>query len=197
MGYGYKVFDADGTLRIVAGQLGDGSYGLAAVNDLGQLVDLATLAFGQRTASVAVQDATFNTTSYTDLEVKTAGGAATPGPEVTVTIGQSGRCKVTISAQINFSTVTSGNVAGGAMSFHGAGPTTIEPSDDNALMFRLWNPSGDGGAQGKLKASHQVLLEDLLPGEYTFTAKYKCLSTGSPAADAANFEDRRLWVEPF
>jgi len=189
MGYGYKVFDASGNVKIVVGQLGDGSYGLAAVNDLGQLVDLAALAFGQRTAQILTQEATFVTANYVDL--------TTVGPSVTVNIGQTGRCKVTITAQMNFSTVTSGFVVGAAMSFLASGPDTVEPNDDNALMARLWNPTGDGGAQGKFKSSYQVLLEDLTPGEYTFTAKYKCLSTGSPAADAANFEDRRLWVEPF
>lgn len=196
--YGYKVFDADGNVKIIAGQLGDGTYGLAAVNDLGELVDLAALAFGQRTASVAQQDATFNTATYADLEVKTVGGgAAIVGPSVDVLIGQSGRCKVTITAQINYSTVTSNTVVGGAMSFVATGPMTVDPSDDNALMSRLWNGAGGTGAQQKFKASYQVLLEGLLPGEYTFTCKYKSLGTGSPSADAANFEDRRIWVEPF
>jgi len=189
MGYGYKVYDVDGNLKIVVGQLGDGSYGLAAVNDDGLLVDLAALSFGQRTAQVLTQEATFVTANYVDL--------TTVGPAVTVTIGQTGRCKVTITAQINYSTVTSGLVAGGAMSFLTSGPETIEPNDDNAIMSRLFNPTGGGGVQQKFKASYQVLLEGLTPGEYTFTAKYKCLSSGSPAADAANFEDRRIWVEPF
>lgn len=189
MGYGYKVFDADGNLKIIAGQLGDGSYGLAAVNDLGQLVDLAALAFGQRTAQVLTQEATFTTSDYVDL--------TTVGPAVTVLIGQSGRCKVTITAQINYSALGSGVVVGGAMSFLAQGPQTVEPSDDNAIMSRLFNPTGAPGVQQKFKASYQVLLEDLLPGTYTFTAKYKSLGTGSPSADAANFEDRRIWVEPF
>lgn len=186
--YGYKVFDADGNVKIIAGQLGDGSYGLAAVNDLGQLVDLAALAFGQRTAQVLTQEGTTDITDYIDL--------ATVGPSVEVLIGQSGRCKVTITAQLNYSTVTANTVVGGAMSFVATGPETVLPSDDNAIMSRLWNPPGGVGAQQKFKASYQVLLTGLLPGTYTFTCKYKSLaSAGSP--DGCSFEDRRIWVEPF
>lgn len=189
-GYGLGVFDDDGVLKVRAGELGDGTFGLAAVNDLSQLCDLAALAFGQRTAQVLTQEGT-TTTSYADL--------ATAGPTVTALIGQSRRCKVTITAQLNYSTQTYNSFVGGAMGFEVSGQTSIAANDDNALMSRLWHAipgaAGTTGVQQKFKASYQVLLTGLNPGIHTFTAKYKSLAISNP--DGCSFEDRRIWVEPF
>lgn len=192
------VIDDEGNPRVRVGKLDDGTYDLTAYSaDGSQTVNLAAIAFGQKTDFVATQVNVNLTANHKTTFVDLSGS---PGPTcVDVLVGSSGRCKVTISAQMNYSTQTFGNNVGGAMSFAVSGATTVAANDDNSIRSRLWNvvPGGGGvGVQQIFKASYQVLLTGLTPGLHTFTAKYKDL--GSVAdTNGCNFEDRRLWVEPL
>lgn len=188
--YGLNVMGSDRVVRVQAGQLKDGDYGLAAVNPAGQLTKLSQLAFGPTGDDVPTPEST-GSTSYVNL--------TTIGPSVTVDIGDTGRCIVCVGALISI-TALSGfaiRTASGFMSFDVSGPTPSGPIDARAaaLSFR-YNISGttenttydlDSGV------SRMTILKGLQPGEYTFTAKYRT----DNSAGTSTFYDRTLIVFPF
>jgi hypothetical protein len=102
--------------------------------------------------------------------------SGSPGPAVTVTIGPSGKCKV--SLYCNFSTVLGGYVG---MLFAASGANTISPADEYGIFAIT--------AGGRYGAT--FVLTGLTPGVTTFTAKYNSGSTSSAVSA------RRLWVEPL
>lgn len=114
----------------------------------------------------------------------TYGNLTTPGPQVTVTIGASGRCLVMLSAAMRNDT------AGGrcVMSFSAAGPTPLSASDPRALA------ATSSDANDQFWIGRTVLVSGLLPGAYTFTAQYRRGTTGG---GNANFANRTLVVLPL
>jgi hypothetical protein len=143
-----------------------------------------------RTASafVAMAETTTTTASWVDL--------ATPGPEVTLTVGASGRVLVTIGAGMSYEAVRGFGVqtAGARMSFAVSGANTVAASAERALFGQikynsLQTPNFDTTLSAVLDASKTVLLSGLAPGSTTFTAKYRAVSSGT-----ASFEDRQIAV---
>lgn len=180
-----RVVDNTGELKVQVGLLPDGSYGLAAVNPDGELVALSTLAFGIKSADVGDIETT-TSQNYTDLP--------TAGPVVSgVQIGSSGRCLVILSAQI-----WGGNSSGfpsstqGFMSFRADGPTPVAPSDGTKAAT-VGNNDAPGTGGLAVSASRVVLVSGLLAGSYTFTAKYRSITSGA----SAEFADRNLTVLPY
>lgn len=181
-GHGLLVNDQNWVTLVSVGRLPDGSYGLAAVNSLGQLVKLDTICFGQKAAYDTSADAT-SSTSYVGLG----------GPTVSdVLIGDTGRCKVTIGCQMDYATGAGVN-AGGGMSFDVSGATTRSASNEWSLVDYINSNADPAGFQRIFRASYTHLFTDLTPGLHTFTAQYRSLVT----AKSVSFADRTLIVEPF
>jgi hypothetical protein len=96
--YGVRVNDQAGNPQVRVGQLASGGYGLEAVNNVGALVSLSTLAFGMQGAQASGtmnNGSAVSSTSYITL---------TDGPSVSVTIGPSKRCMVIFGCSVLFST---------------------------------------------------------------------------------------------
>lgn len=177
--YGLRVNDTAGAAQIRAGELAAGGYGLEAVDAAGKLVKLSALAFGMTVASVPALQSTAST-SYTDL--------ATVGPSVTVTIGDSGRCLVIVSAHILIGDTDLS--LDGYASFAVSGATSISAGDANSLITGTGIISSQYVGE-KLAASRIVPLTGLNAGSHTFTMKYRT-STGT-----SFFTNRSIAVLPY
>jgi hypothetical protein len=141
-------------------------------------------------ALVAASESTAST-SYADL--------ATVGPVVTVYIGSSARCMVTVSSTIsslaNAGTATQQWIGGNA-SFAVSGASTIAPSSDFYVGGETWYATASAPVGFYLGGSRTTLLtaaRGLNPGLNTFTMKYLALS----ANPGATFFDRTITVIPF
>src|SRR5574343_510386 len=144
-----SIRDADtGLSQVEMGLLDDGTYGLAAINGPGQLVDLAALATVQATTS----------TTYTDL--------ATVGPARTAPVGTTGKALVMLSSTII--SAVGGNTA--AMSVAISGASTVAASDAYCLLAQA------SGGSYTFSLSRAVLFTGLTAGSNTFTAKYRVSS---------------------
>lgn len=129
-------------------------------------------AFGQRNTVSTDQSTT--STSYTDL--------ATTGPAVTLTsVGT--RALILLSFR-GYDGTSTANI--GAMSFAVSGATTVSAVDANALMTNGATAASGGGTGVNYG---MILSIDITAGSNTYTCKYK-----SPAASAAHFADRKLFV---
>lgn len=182
-----------GQLMVEAGLLSNGDYGLAAVDPAtGALVDLATLAFGIRadTVSTAVN---LTTQSFTDLP-------GSFGPQVTVKIGNSGRCLVTLSCQIASQANPNLGTSSGAgyVSFDLTGATALSPNFARSVYAELFYDQFGTEVvpmiQLKTGTSRVILLEGLNPGVHTFTMKYINFGDASPGV---TFSNRLIIVQPF
>jgi hypothetical protein len=98
---------------------------------------------------------------------------------VAVTIPDSGKALVILTAQVNGST---GNAAG-FMSVSVSGNTTVLATDANSLRVAGNEP---------IRASATALLTNLNPGLNVFTAKYREVGSGF-----ATFADRNIVVVPL
>jgi hypothetical protein len=120
---------------------------------------------------------------------------ATVGPSVTVSIGRSGRCAVTVGATIAYGSTDDGLLSqGGAMSFEVTGANQRMPSLDGAGRSFL----SISGVEVPFSVTHSIVsttvLDGLSPGRTTFTAKYRAES-GSPVP--VYFSDRTIVVTPL
>jgi hypothetical protein len=180
------IIDADDDIRIKIGKLDDGNYDVTAYSEDGlTTVNLAALAFGQRAKYETGNSTNTGGTSSTYKDPDTG----PDGPTVTgVLVGSSGRCKVTISAQMQCTTIAG---VGGklAMSFDVIGPTNISADNAMALVY-FWGASTT--ALIVFRASYVHYLEALIPGTYSFKAKYFDQSTLT-----TNFADRLILAEPL
>ncbi|MEV0725998.1 hypothetical protein AB0I37_24870 [Micromonospora purpureochromogenes] len=139
-------------------------------------------------ATAADTVATYGTTtstSWTDL--------ATVGPQVTVTVGASGRLLVMVTCAFDYNGADS--QGGGYMSFDLAGPTPEAASEFTAVksVFSVSDTSADVATW--IVGARQTatsLREGLAPGTYTVTAKYK-----THTGDEVGFFDRDLVVIPL
>jgi hypothetical protein len=188
------VIDNDGNTRIRIGKLDDGSYDITAYSVIGnQTVNLAALAFGQKAAfetGNSVRSTGGLPGTYTDPD------SGPLGPEVTgVLVGSSGRCKVTISAQMQ-ATPTGADAGKLAMSFDVNGPTTIAASNEMAMVVyhAIQNVTDQIDYHDYIfRGSYVHYLDNLIPGTYSFRMKY----FGSSIGGNTNYADRLLLVEPF
>jgi hypothetical protein len=114
-----------------------------------------------------------SSTTYTDLE--------TVGPTLTLTTGT--RALVFISCQMSVDL----NAVTANMTVAVSGKTTIAASDTASLQI-----DGMGAADKIARIGTSNYIDDLVPGENTFTCKYKCLS-----GQTATFANRSLTVIPF
>jgi hypothetical protein len=115
--------------------------------------------------------------------VNTMGDLATLGPEVTISIGPSGRALVTLTALVDAAAAAFviGPQAGGAMGFAVSGANTLAASTANSLFkFVTWQTGGADTAKVSVSdvSSRQVLLTGLNPGSTIFTCKYQTLVSG-------------------
>jgi hypothetical protein len=141
----------------------------------------ALSAFRTITGTVAAAQGT-TSTSYTDL--------TTAGPTVQVTVPNSGRVLMILSARIGWS--DSDPSSGGAMSAALSGANTVAAGGDKVLSSFL--STATGGAQNAFFRSSVVhVYEGLTPGLTTWTAKYQTLDAG----EAADFEDRTIVLIPL
>lgn len=144
-----------------------------------------------RTASEAVTDTeSTGSSSFTDL--------ATYGPEVTLTVGASGRVLVTLSANMEYEAVRGFglNSAGAMMGFRLSGANTLSAFLSRALRGYVEYsssqvPTFDTDILARLDASRVVLLEGLNPGNTTFTAQYALFG----AASSVSFGNRVITVQ--
>jgi hypothetical protein len=114
------------------------------------------------------------------------------GPTVTVSIGRSGRCAVTVGATIAYGSTDDGVLSqGGAISFEATGANRTPPSLDRAGRSFL----SISGIEVPFNVTHTLasttVLDGLRPGRTTFTAKYRA-EGGSPVP--VFFSDRTILV---
>jgi hypothetical protein len=189
------VLDNLGVTQVEMGLLSDGTYGLAAVNALGQLVPLSRLAFGVKSETVAASEATTNTSNFTDL--------ATYGPHIpNVEVGSLGRMLVIVSCKINIG--GSGTIwgSGGYMSFDVINQATgvIQESASQPNGAGTWIINISSTYQSEYTVSRTVLLGTNTPipaGIYTVVAKYLSFGVSSPGTNHAEFGRRNLTVLPY
>lgn len=187
--YGMLVNDDNGVPQVLAGELTDGDYGLAAVNAVGQLVKLSTLAFGIVADEVTTIE---NCTSLTFDDL------ATPGPICDgVVIGDTGRCLVICGALLQEGSTLPAK-RGGSMSFEVSGATTVAATFENGLRLKHSDDGVQNGAgtissnNFNINVSNTTLLTGLNPGIHRFIAKYECGN-----GNVVTFGFRQLVVIPF
>ena len=117
---------------------------------------------------------------------------ATVGPIVTVPIGRSGRCAVTVSATIAYGSTDDGVLSqGGAVSFEATGANRRPPSLDRAGRSFLSLSGTEVPFSVTQTCASTTVLDGLSPGRTTFTAKYR-VEGGSPVP--VFFSDRTILV---
>ena len=172
--HGVQVYKDNGTRVARIGELESGSEGVEVLNDLGQLVRVSTLAFGTNAASITNLEARTAGTGYGDL--------ATPGPVVSVTVGNTGRALVFLS----------GWILPGTSPSLGAGSVSFDIQDALGAVIPATGLKSFGVGSGVNSGSCRVfLVTGLPPGLTFFAAKY------SASFVNCNFYDRHLAVFPF
>ena len=184
------ILNAAGVTQVESGLLSDGTYGLAAVNDLGQLVPLSRLAFGMKADTIGLTESTTNTSNFTDLP--------TLGPQVTdVGVGGSGRMIVIVSCRIDIG--GSGTIwgYGGHMSFEVVNQATgaVAVSAQQSRSAEQWILQSSATFQCRTSPTRVIFISGLSAGLYTVTAKY--LSAGTAGANHSEFANRNLLVLPY
>lgn len=132
-----------------------------------------------RAAVINTQESTASTT-YGDL--------ATVGPQVTVTIGRSGKCLVIINSQMGYATAT--DTGGCKASFVASGANTLTTSGQRSINMGLKTGAPSTYRVDQFGAT--FYLDGLNPGATTFTMKY-----GAQNGATADFSDRVLVVMPL
>ena len=137
------------------------------------IVDRLSIELGERVVSgtVAAAESTASAT-YTDL--------TTPGPEVEVTIGASGKALVIVGCRQVSTT------ANPVMSYEISGATTVAADDADSFANSL---AGGGAISLLASGSRLSLAEGLNPGLTTFTAKYRRVG-----ATTITFDQRNITV---
>jgi hypothetical protein len=190
-----RVVDADGNIRIKMGKLDDGNYDITAYSADGTAtVNLAALAFGPVGAfDTNTCTSTVNFGAYADPVTGSA------GPSVTVTIGSSGRCKVTISAYLDYIVAPPPLTNGGQlnMSYFASGANTIgAPGDDRAVGDYLTGTSSTVAFHRVIRVGRTNYHSGLNPGITTFKCVYAA-DVDSGSSLTHGFADRSIIVEPF
>ena len=124
-----------------------------------------------------------------------AAAPVTPGPEVTIVVGPSGRLLVFVSALMySQQSGTAGNSyqEGGLMSFALSGANTLAAAANRALrQYSTVNITGSASNfTGAIGATRAILLEGLNPGLTTITAMY--MRETFSGTITCNFYDRNI-----
>lgn len=176
---GLHTFDTSGLEQVTAGRLGTGVYGLGVIQG-GTLVSLADFVFGSRASSVITQEST-SSTAWTDL--------TTNGPQVTVTVGQSGRVLLIGGATVLATRYGTAGVARGAVGFNASGANTLTEA-------RLGAVAGFDGTdlivEEEGSACAGRILSGLNPGSTTFKLRYRHVN-----GDESHFSDRWIYAQPL
>ncbi len=137
-----------------------------------------------------IQSATVAATSFTDSTSYGNLGAA--GPQVTVTVPASGRVLVTVSARIEV-----GAGRAGFMSFDSSNGSGNVPADDSRALVVQTIATAAGTTA--IQASFSSVVTNSSPGDHTFTAKYRAITTGCGpgVCFAAVFANRSITVTPL
>lgn len=169
------LWDAKGDLAVGTGadtavRKAVGPNGAILLGDSGQsdglryaLVDGEQLIVSETTTS----------TAYADL--------ATVGPDISVTIGASGKALLILGALLQNNTAAAHSFMGFAVS----GTSTVVATDNQCLRYQ----SDD--ANSAFQGSYVHLVTGLTPGVNTFTAKYRV------SAGTGTFNRRSLYVLPL
>lgn len=137
-----------------------------------------------RTTSESISSSdSITSTSY-------AAAPSNPGPEVSITVGPTGRLLVIVSATISTQTSVAANntaLTGGAMGVELTGANSRSASDSETLRVTsnvLTNSSANTTGID-CSASRAILLTGLTPGLTTITARYRRL-TSSTSVNVSN-----------
>lgn len=173
--------------RVMAemGELSDGDYGIALVNEAGELVKLQDFIFGPRKNEKSSAGDT-SSTSYTNL----SDGA---GPTLSgVTIGELGRAIVTLTAYME---APNGGMALMGLEIRNTATNAVVQAPDDIDSLSIGGGSVGSATRAVGRASVEVFVEGLPKGAYTFTAKYRVQPpSGSPSAF---FVNRVIKVQPY
>ena len=186
------ILNASGVTQVEAGLLSDNTYGLAAVNDLGQLVPLSRLAFGVRSSQLNNIEFTTNTSNFVDLP--------TYGPYVTdVQVGPVGKLIIMLSCQINIGGSSTTWGAGGFMAFDMINQATGTNywTASQSVSVHYWALGLPALYQGSCSISRIFLMENIPPGIYTLVTKYLSFGVSSPGTTHAEFARRNITVLPY
>lgn len=184
--HGIQVYKDDGTRVARMGELASGDEGIEVISDIGELVRISTLAFGTQAASVATNQDRIGT-AFGDM--------ITVGPSVTVTIGNTRRMLVGVSAWCNTGSSAGPSIGiAAACGFDVAGPSAYFRAASFFESVRV-NTNPQSGADFTAIGGTKFVLVSGLPaaGNYTVTAKYSSQS----ATLGAQFSDRHVVVIPF
>lgn len=192
--YSMLVRDLFGEAKVVIGQLepdgGDGTsnYGIALVNPAGELVKLHDFIFGPVVSKVDGFILVHDNINWT---------GSTPASGI-VTIGDTGRCMVTVSCEMDLSTASPPpGFIGGLMSYrywhwNGSDWDLVEDGDADRSFSQVFSNSS-GGFSLISRGSFVNFHDDLEPGDYIFEACYQTSDT----LTGASFSVRRLIVQPY
>lgn len=189
------VVDALGVKKVEAGLLSDGTYGLAAVNELNQLVPLSRLAFGIKHGYSSSLVWTTDT-NYRD-PIDESSGYQTFGPVLeNVSVGSVGLMVLLLSARIHIGHSLATPVTGteGYMSFQiqnqATGAVVWSPSDSWSVDFG-WSASNTDEVY-YASVSTVFPVSGLAAGLYRVIAKYRSIDGG-----LIRFENRSIIAFPF
>lgn len=172
------VLDDDDNVVMRLGRLTSGDYGLEAVDGSGNTISMSTLGFGLKTDTQSTGIFANNGANFGDY----AGGS---GPTVSgVVIGNTGRAIIRLSANL---LAPGGEV--GMMGCEISGPTNRGATGNTALQFGSLGIAGTSVLGGT--CTFEFVASGLLPGSYTFQAKYQ-----DSSGDVA-FTDRTITVQPL
>lgn len=184
---GFTVYNADGTPSVLLGLQPDGSRGVGVYDDNGNIMTLAGLAFGVRSAS-----------DTGIISWSQGGGDGSPvwtvtGPTVEVPV-RTGRMIVIASGKVE----AGGNKARAVYSWRVTGPTgptsrIVEYSFDRGTSVL----HDSGGLSVQTAGAFAFEHKDLLPGDYTVTSAYGFSSSPGPGGAFGSVSQRTLIVLPY
>jgi len=176
------VRDDTGATVVEIGRLGDGSFGLAAVNGAGQISRLSDFVFGPASQVIDLDEGC-TSSDWGDL--------ATFGPSVTVDIGQTGRALIFSTISVFWQDVTPDAFDGAYATLVASGANTIAPDNINRVGSTV-QVGGTTFTEYSVTASRFVFLTGLNEGPTTFWLQYK-----TAPGKSCSFDHRGLGVFPY
>lgn len=179
---GLRVGDLFGVAKVVVGQLNPAggtvtdNYGIALVNDSGELTKLHDFVFGPKTHRVAP------VTNVTNVYPTWGFGSGAPwGPDLfNFVVGETGRVMITLSATVEANANT---CIMGLKITPAVGPAFDLTLEDCLIV--------GAGAYLEMGLSRTVFIDNLAPGAYHFESQYAV--TGGTGF----FRSRSLFIQPY